>query len=177
MSWLLAGDRAAIRTVAAGDVEELAELAQASRELHHPWASPPHDVEAWRVWLEAKDPTTWAGYVVIDQSGGAIAGSVNVNNIVRSLFRCGALGYHAYAPSAGRGLMTEGLGLVVRHAFAADGLDLHRLEANIQPGNAASIAVVRRVGFRLEGFSPDFLFLDGAWRDHERWAITAEMLA
>lgn len=176
MSRLLAGERAAIRPVAPDDVEELARLAQLSRSLHHPWASPPQDAEAWLAWLDAKDLATWAGYVVVDRAGGAIAGTVNVNNIVRSLFRCGALGYHAYAPSAGRGLMTEGLSLVVRHAFADDGLDLHRLEANIQPGNAASIALVRRVGFRLEGLSPDFLFIDGAWRDHERWAITAEMV-
>jgi ribosomal-protein-alanine N-acetyltransferase len=69
--------------------------------------------------------------------------------------------------------MTEGLALAVRYAF--EQLRLHRLEANIQPGNHASIGLVRRLGFRNEGYTPEMLFIDGAWRDHERWAITSAM--
>lgn len=77
----------------------------------------------------------------------------------------------------GRGLFHEALRLVLAQAFApaGQGLGLHRLEANIQPGNTASIALVRGAGFRLEGLSPAFLHVDGAWRDHERWAVTAGM--
>jgi len=69
--------------------------------------------------------------------------------------------------------MSEGLGLVLRYAFQQ--LRLHRLEASIQPDNQASLRLVQRHGFRREGYSPDMLFIDGAWRDHERWAITREM--
>ncbi len=71
--------------------------------------------------------------------------------------------------------MSGGLALLLRHAFCE--LRLHRLEANIQPANQASLRLVGRPGFRQEGYSPAMLFIDGAWRDHERWAITGEMTA
>ncbi|MEU5399989.1 GNAT family N-acetyltransferase [Streptomyces sp. NPDC005963] len=103
-----------------------------------------------------------------------LAGFININNIVHGSFRCGALGYGAFGHAVGRGLLSEALDLVVRHAFGP--LGLHRLEANIQPANHASLALVRRAGFRLEGLSPAFLHVDGAWRDHERWALTSEMV-
>ncbi|MFC8905868.1 GNAT family N-acetyltransferase, partial [Micromonospora sp. NPDC057140] len=77
----------------------------------------------------------------------------------------------AFLPFSGTGHARAGIGLVVEHAFTA--LGLHRLEANIQPGNEPSRRVARALGFRLEGYSPEYLFIDGAWRDHERWAITA----
>ena len=68
--------------------------------------------------------------------------------------------------------MHDGLRLVLRFAFGP--LGLHRLEANIQPGNESSVALVKGAGFRLEGYSPRYLKIAGRWRDHERWAILSE---
>jgi ribosomal-protein-alanine N-acetyltransferase len=68
--------------------------------------------------------------------------------------------------------MGEALEQVLDHAFRS--LGLHRIEANIQPGNAPSIALARGAGFRLEGFSPRYLLIGGHWRDHERYAITVD---
>jgi len=99
---------------------------------------------------------------------------MNVSNMIMFGFRSGALGYYSFEPFAGQGYMAEGLHLVLLRAFGE--LGLHRLEANIQPGNTRSIAFVKAAGFRFEGFSPRFLKVGGRWRDHERWAILAEDL-
>ena len=99
-------------------------------------------------------------------------GVVNFSQISRRNFLSAYLGFYGAVAHAGRGLMTQAVQLAVAHAFGE--LGLHRLEANIQPGNARSIALVRRVGFQKEGFSPRYLKIDGIWRDHERWALLAD---
>jgi ribosomal-protein-alanine N-acetyltransferase len=97
---------------------------------------------------------------------------VNLSEIVRGSFQSAYLGFYAFAPHHGHGYMSEGLSLVIADAFKRGGL--HRLEANIQPTNGRSIALVNRLGFRLEGYSRRYLKISGRWRDHERWAITID---
>ncbi|CAL9604700.1 GNAT family N-acetyltransferase [Streptomyces sp. enrichment culture] len=185
--FLAEGPRVGVRLLTRADGPEFAARARESKDLHHPWLFPPDSVAAFAGWADRLiDDASRVGFLVCEKgeapgegrvegaaAGGAIAGFININNIVHGAFRCGALGYGAFAHAAGRGLMREGLGLVVDHAFGP--MRLHRLEINVQPGNAASIALARSCGFRLEGYSPNMLFVDGAWRDHERWALTAEM--
>ncbi|MFI1398145.1 GNAT family N-acetyltransferase [Streptomyces sp. NPDC020681] len=175
-AFLATGPRVAIRHLTYADGEAFTTLARASRELHHPWLAPPVTAEHFAYFAERLIvDASRAGFLVCEQDSGRIAGYVSINNIVEFGFHCGALGYGAFAHAVGKGLMTEGLRLVIAHAFGP-ALKLHRLEINVQPRNAASIALARRCGFRLEGFSPDFLYIDGAWRDHERWALTTEMV-
>lgn len=174
--YLAQGSRVGIRPFRAEDRAEFIARAAESRALHHPWLFPPTTERAFDAYLARLQEPVREGFLICETAaGGAIAGYLTVNNIVHGAFRCGAAGYGAFAHAAGRGLMSEGLQLVLRHAFGP--LGLHRIEANVQPDNTASIALVRRAGFRKEGYSPDFLFIDGAWRDHERWAVTSEMLA
>ncbi|WP_112470180.1 GNAT family N-acetyltransferase [Streptomyces triticisoli] len=173
---LAEGPRVGIRPFTHEDGAEFTARARESRDLHHPWLFPPGTAEAYTAYARGliEDPAK-AGFLVCEKDGGGIAGFININNIVHGAFRSGALGYGAFAHAAGRGLMREGLDLVIGYAFGP--MRLHRLEINVQPRNTASIALARACGFRLEGFSPDMLFVDGAWRDHERWALTAEMRA
>jgi ribosomal-protein-alanine N-acetyltransferase len=109
---------------------------------------------------------------LIGAKGGDLIGVINISEIVRGPLKSAYLGYFAFEPFAGRGLMTEGLRQVITYAFKK--LKLHRLEANIQPGNHRSIRLVKRLGFRKEGFSPRYVKIGGRWRDHERWALLAE---
>ncbi|MFJ6794995.1 GNAT family N-acetyltransferase [Streptomyces sp. NPDC091268] len=153
------------------DQDEFCALVRASAELHTPWMQLPTTAAAFREWMRRFEDGTNLGFLLRVRETGAAAGMVNVNSVIRGRYQGASLGYAAFAPSAGRGYMAEGLALVLRHAF--EDLRLHRLEANVQPGNKASLALVRRLGFRYEGLSPAYLYIDGAWRDHERWAITA----
>ncbi|MFG3660048.1 GNAT family N-acetyltransferase [Streptomyces sp. NPDC047706] len=171
---LAEGPRVGIRHFTYEDGAEFTARVRESKDLHHPWLFPPDTASAYARYAGRliEDPAK-AGFLVCETDSGALAGYININNIVGGAFQCGALGYGAFAHAAGRGLMREGLNLVIDHAFGP--MRLHRLEINVQPGNSASIALARTCGFRLEGFSPRMLHIDGAWRDHERWALTAEM--
>ncbi|MFB9327164.1 GNAT family N-acetyltransferase [Paenibacillus aurantiacus] len=93
-----------------------------------------------------------------------IIGSVTINNIVRGAFLSCHLGYRLDAAYANRGFMTEALRVMIRHAF--DDLGLHRIEANIMPRNAASLGVVRKLGFYEEGLALKYLLINGQWEDH-----------
>ena len=144
----------------------------ASRRIHGRFAEPPGTADAYRAWLERGRDGRHEQRLVVDSASGALAGVVNANEIVRASFQSAFLGYFAFAPFEGTGRMEAGLRAMLREAFGI--LGLHRLEANIQPENLRSIALVSRLGFRLEGVSPRYLKIRGRWRDHERWAITRD---
>jgi Acetyltransferases, including N-acetylases of ribosomal proteins len=167
--------RVALRPITVHDQDEFLELVRVSVDLHHPWMRLPTTPQEFRTYLgRFDDPLSAEGLLVCMRDTGVMAGNININSIIRGRFQSGSLAYAAFAPTAGQGYMSEGLGLVLRHAF--DQLRLHRLEAQIQPGNHRSLKLVQRHGFRYEGRSPELLFIDGAWRDHERWAITSTMI-
>lgn len=163
------GRRIGIRPPRRSDWREWVELRRASLELHRPWEPWPFlepDRELFRAQLSK------TAFVLVRLEDTRLVGQVNVNLIVRGPFQNGCLGYWIGAPFAGQGYMAEGVALVLHQCFTA--LGLHRVEANIIPDNHASLAVARKCGFRHEGFSPRFLQIGGAWRDHERFALTAE---
>jgi ribosomal-protein-alanine N-acetyltransferase len=166
------GERTFIRRGRSSDAEEFTELMRESRSLHQPWSFPPVREEEFTALVARSRSDDFELFLLCRREDGRILGFFNLSQIFRGPFLSAYLGYAVGAPYAGEGYMTEGIELVLRHAFGAMGL--HRLEANIQPGNEPSTALAKRAGFRLEGFSPRYLKIDGRWRDHERWAILAE---
>jgi ribosomal-protein-alanine N-acetyltransferase len=146
-------------------------MTTASLAFHQPWVFPATTPRRYRAYLDRLESGGAVGYFIGRLADDALVGAVNVNDIIMGGLRSGSLGYYVGAAFARRGYMREGLALVLDQAF--DALELNRLEANVQPDNAASLALIARLGFRKEGFSPKYLQIDGIWRDHERWAILA----
>jgi ribosomal-protein-alanine N-acetyltransferase len=164
--------RVVLRTPTVDDQDEFIAAMRASRSVHRPWVYMPETPERYLAYLARVQDPRYEPFLACRAEDGAIVGFLNLSEIVRGGFKNAFLGYGGVAAYAGRGYMTEAMRLLLREAFTR--LDLHRIEANIQPGNKPSIALAQRCGFELEGFSPRYLKVGGRWRDHERWAIRAE---
>jgi ribosomal-protein-alanine N-acetyltransferase len=166
------GARVRLRVLTRDDRVEFLALARESRGLHRPWTYPPERADQFDELYNRSRREDFLCLLACEVESGAITGIFTISQIVRGAFQSAYLGYYAHERHAGQGLMGEALEQVLDHAFRS--LGLHRIEANIQPGNAPSIALARGAGFRLEGFSPRYLLIGGQWRDHERYAITVD---
>lgn len=152
------------------DEEAFLSATQKSQALHQPWVKPPLTPQEFADYIQRYRLPDQKSYLLCQS--GHILGVFNISEIVRGLFQNAFLGFYAMADYAGKGWMSAGLKLVLEKAFRE--LALHRLEANIQPENTSSIRLVRKQGFRYEGFSPRYLKINNEWRGHEHWAITYE---
>jgi ribosomal-protein-alanine N-acetyltransferase len=166
------GARVAIRLLERHDRDAFLALARDSRDLHRPWTYPPERPEQFEELYSRSRRDDFVCLVAFAPDTGELVGVFTISQIFRGAFQSAYLGYYANQRHAGQGLMREALEQVLDHSFGP--LALHRIEANIQPGNHPSIALARGAGFRLEGFSPRYLLIGGQWRDHERYALTAE---
>jgi [ribosomal protein S5]-alanine N-acetyltransferase len=164
--------RVIVREPTDADADAYIAHMRAGRAFHRPWISAPTDREAWdRLMARHATPEVEVLFAV-RREDDEVVGTFVLSQIFYGPLCNAYLGYWATQAYAGRGYMSEGMAGVLRHAFRT--LRLHRVEANVQPGNAASIALLERTGFRREGFSPRYLKVAGRWRDHERWAMTVE---
>lgn len=155
------------------DCQDLRSLISRSKQLHYPWVihAEPTEQECQN-YINRCQNDDFEGLLIRHTNTNRIVGVANFSQIIYRAFQNAYLGYYVDVDFAGQGLMSEGLRLAIDRAFYT--LQLHRLEANIQPENKKSIALVKRLGFCQEGFSQRYLKINGQWRDHERWALTIE---
>ncbi len=170
--------RLVVRLVAAGDAMAL--LAYHARNRRHltPWEPErPGDFETPAYWerfvahcLREAQAGTQARFVATWPDTSDIIAAVNLHGIERGVAECAVLGYSVDTAAEGRGLAREAVAAVVTYAF--DVLRLHRIEANYQPLNERSGRLLRALGFVVEGYARDYLYIDGAWRDHVLTSLT-----
>ena len=155
------------------------------RMRNRPWLEPWEPSSPFP-WSERNGPGTWPQlhgalrkaarngtmlpFMVL--YGGRLCGQITVSNIVHGVQRSCTVGYWVDGALAGRGIIPAALALVIDHCFAE--VQLHRVEIDIRPENTASLRVVAKLGLRREGYFERYLDIDGAWRDHVAFAVTAE---
>ena len=179
----VAGERVVIRAFVPRDVAALTEVRVRNRAFLEPWEprrTPGFFTEPGQHAEIERDRHEWAadrtyGFAIVEREGGALLGRIALANIVRGAWENATMGYFVDEAAGGRGVATEAVGLALRFAFGP--CRLHRVQAAVMPHNARSRRVLEKNGFRHEGFAPRYLRLDGAWRDHDLFAITMEEAA
>lgn len=174
------GDRVWVQTVVPADLTPYRRAVQLSAARIGVWNPVSADDLLWHLDRQSTEHRTFLIHATHSDGEHGIVGKVNITNVVRGRFQNGTMGYDAYDPYVARGLFAEGMRLIIGLAFAdaPQGMGLHRLEANVRPGNQPSAGVLRSLGFRREGFIRDMLLLGGAdhqqrWRDHDAYALLA----
>ncbi len=175
----LRSDEITVRPLAASDAAAWRDARRRNVPWLRPWdATVPPGADARpstfrqlvrRLHRQARAGTTYPFAIDVD---GRFAGQVTVNNIVRGSAQFASVGYWLDQQYAGRGVMPRAVALVIDHCFGSAGL--HRIEIAIRPENSNSLRVVEKLGLREVGYAPKFLHIDGAWRDHRIYAVTAE---
>ena len=161
-----------LRPLHANDETAFMQGLRDSRELLKPWVQVPLSRKAFQKYvleMNTADDRAWA---VVRGDTRELAGVVELRDIFYGDFKNAYLIYYAFQAHQRQGLMKQAVQQVIAIAF--NRLKLHRLEANVQPDNLASIALLMSCGFNKEGFSPRFLKKNGQWRDHERWAMLSD---
>ena len=176
-------DRVILRYPLESDRAAFVALRQSSRAHLEPWDPIPpsgldlYSSEAFDRELESHNTDREQRWLIIERATDSIAGRIALTNIERGPFQNGRFGYWLGEPFQAKGLMSDAMNLAVGHCFRPanqGGLGLHRLCANIMPTNTRSRNLLERVGFIKEGYSKNYLQIQGKWEDHERWAKTNE---
>lgn len=175
---IIVSERVLLRRPRVADEAEWVAVRRSNRRFLEKWEPRTLDgvdrfsPKGYRILLKrSRSPARLVTFVCLRDSGELI-GMLTLNEIVRGAFQSATMGYWISRTHARKGLMTEAVKLMLRHAFTT--LGLHRVEANMIPRNKPSRRLARACGMRYEGTAKRYLQINGKWEDHERWAITVE---
>lgn len=168
----LHGKRITLRPPRSADYAEYAELMKLSQPFFRGLVGKFNGKKQFNEYVQRCEREDYYGFLICDRETGALLGGMNLFHFLRRGMQSVTLGYFIGAPHMRQGYATEALQVMLRFAFGR--LKLHRIEADIQPHNRPSIALVKRAGFTCEGYSRRLVKISGTWRDHERWALLAE---
>lgn len=171
-------DRLVLRLAEPHEAEAVAEFHRENRTHFEPWD--PRRAESFftgRWWAEqlgldrelAEIDRGYRFFLFPRAEPARVIGHAHLSNVVRGAFQSSHLGFGIDQERQGRGLMREALDAAIGWAFGP--LGLHRVEANHRPENARSAGLLKRLGFVPQGFARDYLYIDGAWRDHVLTAL------
>ena len=165
--------RVVLRTPTLDDQDEFIACMRASRSVHRPWLYMPETPDAYKTYIARVDDPRAAPFLACRNEDGAIVGFLNISEIVRGNYRGAFLGYGGVARLRRPGLHDRGDAARAARSVHAPAICTGWRRTS-SPATRASIALAKRCGFELEGFSPRYLKIGGRWRDHERWAIRKE---
>lgn len=170
-----------VRALRMSDARTLAALLRENRAWLEPWEASIPGVQTERPGDRSLRPVIryhrgrmrhGHGVACAILHAGEIVGQVSIADIAWGAVRSGQIGYWIAKAHAGRGITPTAVRLLARYALTAYGL--HRVEICLRPENAASRRVVEKLGFRHEGLRERYIYIDGGWRDHDCFALTAD---
>ena len=175
-------DRLVLRASDPALAEAVADHMRRNRVAHRPWSPPMPEVvftddgqrERLAAAAKAEAERTQVGWFLTQRGDESmtVIGHLRFSQISRGPFCNAMLGYAIDTAHEGRGLMREALVAALADVFSPR-VALHRVQANTRPENTRSLALLERLGFEREGVAREYLFIDGAWRDHVLTALRA----
>jgi [ribosomal protein S5]-alanine N-acetyltransferase len=165
-------DRITLRPPRLEDFEAWAEVRSRSRAFLQPWepAWPEDDLtlaafrRRIRRYTGEIEKDEAYPFLIAANADNTVLGGLNLTNIRRGAASMASLGYWMGQPHAGKGIMTAAVRAII--PFAAGRLRLRRIEASCVPENQASLRLLEKAQFLREGYAPDYLCINGQWRDH-----------
>ena len=166
-----------LRSIRRRDAPRLEYLLHQDRDWLEPWEATTPGIRSvldvrWMIKSLLSQAKKGSGLALVIEYQGQLVGQLNVANILYGSVSSATIGYWISQDFAGKAITPTAVALAIDYLF--NNLGLHRIEIDIRPENAASLRVVEKLEMRFEGVKVRYIHIDGAWRDHNVYAITKE---